>query len=356
VSMDRALRALALTAMTLAWLIPNHYPPWTSFYNESAMAIGLLALAAALACRRLRVKRSQPFGTHVTPRIALIVACAALVPWLQWSVGILHFSGDAVIASAYVFGAAAAISVGYGLSTNKSDLAALLSLAAVVASLLSSLIVISQVFGLAHWGLWAEVTTAEMRAGANLAQPNNFATLVGLGIVSTLYFYERGCLSGRLAVGLALLLLLAGALTQSRISLFFGILVVVAIHVVRRRAIPLRTQMGAVVILTFIHWALMAASPWLLSQLFGESPSSLAVRGVSSPRFRCGGCLSSRSAQCHGPATAGSRSVPRNSPSWIVIRPSRNSGCMGMTSSWSSSCGWAGRSACCSPPRSSSGS
>jgi hypothetical protein len=280
--------AFAFVAMTLAWLIPNHYPPWTSFYNESAMAIGLLTLVLLLLIRWFGGGhlKAEVGNRKCAPLVALILCCVALVPWLQWSVGILRFSGDAVIASAYILGAAVAMFVGFGLSGGRPGIAPFLCIAALVASLLSSLIVISQVFGFAIWGIWAEVTTADMRAVGNLAQPNNFATLVGLGVIGALHLYEHGRLTGRVAFALVLVLVFAGALTQSRVSLLFGVLVVVAILFAKRRHVLLRTPIRVVALLTFAHWTLMAALPWLLRQLFGESPMSLAVRGLSTPRFQ----------------------------------------------------------------------
>ena len=54
-------------------------------------------------------------------------------------------------------------------------------------ALVSALIVVAQSFELASFGMWSEYATPEMRAVANLAQPNNLATLLGLGALGALY-------------------------------------------------------------------------------------------------------------------------------------------------------------------------
>ena len=46
------LEAVAACAASLAWLIPNHYPPWASFYNEAAMLLALAAFTASVVAGR----------------------------------------------------------------------------------------------------------------------------------------------------------------------------------------------------------------------------------------------------------------------------------------------------------------
>src|SRR4051795_189583 len=92
-SIERFGWASTFLAMTLAWLIPNHYPPWTSFYNESASAIALVALTVSVWCS------GRPGGV---PRAAWFMVGVAAIPWLQYAAGLLQYSGDAFIASAFL--------------------------------------------------------------------------------------------------------------------------------------------------------------------------------------------------------------------------------------------------------------
>ena len=272
-------RTIAFLGLALAWLIPNHYPPWTSFYNESSVAVALLALfAVALSFRdALRV-----------PLASWALMAIAAIPALQWAVGLLHFSGDAAVASGYLVGVGVALFTGhaFGRVGQQQGLAASLSVAALAAGTVSAAIAVTQAFEFASWGIWAEFATPDMRAGGNLAQPNNFATLLGLGALASFYLYERGRLPGVAAIALTLPLALAGALTQSRISLLFGVLAGIAIWLFRRQGLVLKTPIKAVAALTLVHWLLMAGMPYLLHALFGESPDSLVGRGVTTPRYQ----------------------------------------------------------------------
>src|SRR5262249_8704035 len=95
---------LAAVAMSAAWLIPNHYPPWWSSYNEGAMGISLLLFAVAMLCRG-RLKG--------IPLVPLVVAAVAVLPWLQWSFGLLLYSGDAWVCTLFLLGFSSAVAVGY---------------------------------------------------------------------------------------------------------------------------------------------------------------------------------------------------------------------------------------------------
>jgi len=47
------IKLTALLLVTVAWLVPNHYPPWSSFYNEATAAFGLALLAVSIGARWL---------------------------------------------------------------------------------------------------------------------------------------------------------------------------------------------------------------------------------------------------------------------------------------------------------------
>jgi Virulence factor membrane-bound polymerase, C-terminal/Protein glycosylation ligase len=276
-SLERACFAVALVTAVLAWIVPNHYPPWTSFYNESAMAVAIAALAVPVFLRR---------GGPVPVAVWVLLAVAT-TPWIQWFGGVLHFTGDALVASGYILGVAISVFVGHALAERESKrVAVLLSSAAVIAGLISSVLAITQAFDLASWEIWAEYATPNMRAVGNLAQPNDFATLLGLGAIGCLYLHERTRWPGIAWIAIASALIVAGALTQSRISLMFGPLIGAGVYLARKRGTHLRATATAVTVLTLLHWILMAAFPFVLVQLFGESPDSLAARGLDTPRYQ----------------------------------------------------------------------
>jgi len=266
--------------MALAWLIPNHYPPWKSFYNEAAMAVALGLLLI-------------PFGRSLIapapghPLSATVVALVATLPWLQFASGTLVYSGDALVASAYVASLAVAIHVGHAWAS-RSDrrLQLLLSWAALLAASTSSLIAVTQVFDAFSWGVWAELATPGMRAPGNLAQPNNMATLFGIGAVGAWYLFERGRLSAILTLVAVAALLIGGALTQSRVSLSFGVLAVATVWTMHRCGVVIRTPTKVVALCMLCYWLIMWLTPELVAVVMGDAPEDLATRGVASPRYQ----------------------------------------------------------------------
>ena len=276
--LSRGLVAIAFVAMTLAWLIPNHYPPWVSFYNEAAMGLSLLALFV--------LSRAHP-ASGQTPMLAWVIVTVTGLPVLQWVCKPLAFSGDAVIVGVYLLATAVSVAAGYTLADkNGRPLAAVLCLAALTAGCVSSVISLSQSLELAAFGIWAEFATPGMRAVGNLAQSNNLATLLGLSSVAVLYFYERRLLARVPAVALVVLLVTTGALTQSRMSVAFGVVTLAGLFVARRSGLTIRTPVAAVVCLTALHWLLMWSVPALVEAMFQLKMESLAERGIESPRYQ----------------------------------------------------------------------
>jgi O-antigen ligase len=272
------LQLLGFLGIALAWLIPNHYPPWTSFYNDSSAAAGLLLLAVSVAGQRF------PFGI---PALASVVMTCAVIPWLQWSIGLLKFSGDVWISTLYLGGCAIAISTAYRWSrVDAAAVARNLSVAALIAALLSSVLGMMQVFEVWSLGIWIAEIFDGGRAAANLAQSNNLATLLGLGVVGVLLLSEQGGIGRVLAGTLLFVLLLALSLTQSRMSLLFGPVIWLGYWLAVRRGVLLRVSLSMIAAATGIAWTLMLAQPVLMRATLLASYESVATRGTQSLRFQ----------------------------------------------------------------------
>ncbi|MEX1033023.1 MAG: Wzy polymerase domain-containing protein [Cellvibrionaceae bacterium] len=195
----------AAAALLMALWQPNHYFPWTSFYNEflAFIALLLLGLYSLLAghCYRL-----SPLG--------LGLLALALVPWLQYTTDLIVFQGDALIASLYLLAAGAAVLLGRSFLRPRdmaTTLAALLALAALV----------SVVLALVQWfmvggGIWLNNLRPGDRPYGNLGQSNNLATLLCMGLAGLLYLWERGLVGRSVTALVGILLVIGLALTQSR--------------------------------------------------------------------------------------------------------------------------------------------
>jgi len=269
---------LAAIIIALAWLVPNHYPPWVSFYNEAMMAIGLLILAL------------DPVGWRAKRGLcacAWVVFVVILVPWGQWFAGLLHFSGDLWVITLYLLGLAVAVQVGYERGhANSVEFAALVSSATLVAGVVSALLGINQVFQAASLAIWSMDGAAGMRAGANLAQPNNLATLLGFAVLSLFVLREQRKLSTLPSLFLLLVLLIGASLTQSRAALLFGPLIVVAAWILKRRSVPIKTNWLTLMAATACHWLFTSMWPALERAMHSTAPLTLGERGVASVRFQ----------------------------------------------------------------------
>lgn len=272
------IELLGLACLCLAWLLPNHYLPWNSFYNDSlaALGLGMLVLVAVRAGRRA-----------VLPRPVWGVAAIALIPWLQWCFGLLRFSGDAFISSLYLLGLAVAIAVGYvAASGEPRRFSAALSGVMVVGATISSLIALTQALEVGVAGIWTLETSPGMRVYANLAQPNNLATLIGFGAIGLWLLCEQERVGRVAAIGILAVLLIGASLTQSRTALLFGPCVAIVVFAQARRGKTFRVGFTPVLAATTCHVALTWAWPAVQQNLLLAATESLNARGVESIRFQ----------------------------------------------------------------------
>ena len=251
-----SVMALGWVMFTLSWLLPNHYIPWLNFPSEalalSATAVlvaGLLLTGDAAAIR--------------WPLSALCVSGAALLPWIQWALGISSFAGDALMVSLYLTAWATAVVVGYHLCQEASGQPVLWLMHMLwIAALVSAMVGLLQWLRLEeHLGIFAAQTDPGDPVMGNLAQPNQLATLLLIGMVAYGYIYERRVIgSMTLALGI---LFMTGVLvmTHSRTGMI-GLLAVSGFLFVKRSSA--NSRIGAS---HFMVWGLMFAIMYVLSPL-----------------------------------------------------------------------------------------
>jgi len=200
----------------LGWLVPEHFPPWTGFHNEAPAFVGLaVALALALWQRR---------GT-VAPLPGAVGLAAGLLLSAWVGVALLPhtFAGDAWLVTVYLLGFALAWWLGLqeaGTSEEGRERAwRTVAVVFVAGATVSSLLALFQ------WALQEEVlmpwiTAADTRrVFANLAQPNQLATLLLMGLVALGWLRQTRALHAAPALLLAGLNTWALVLTQSRTAL-----------------------------------------------------------------------------------------------------------------------------------------
>lgn len=231
--------ALLLGFVTLAvsWLAPGHYPPWPSFQAEFVAGVAGCLIGASVVLKR--------HGRW--PWLAVVTLLTVAVPLLQTVFGQILFVSDGVLAAAYVAAFALSMVAGATLAkTRRSELLDGLAAAFVVAAIASAGIALAQWLRVGHDLFVTDLRTGD-RPYANLAQPNHLATLLALGIVGLLHWFEARRI-GRVTAALGAAWLGMGlVLTQSRTGWLFVALLVLWCAAGRSRA-RLRLQFPAIAI------------------------------------------------------------------------------------------------------------
>jgi O-antigen ligase len=247
---------LLFTLTLLGWLVPEHFPPWTGFHNEAPVFLGL-AVALGLALWR-------PHGQLAPlPRVWLLAAVLLLSAWGAVALLPHTFAGDAWLATVYLLGFVLAWWLGAQVGStvqgfDRALRAVMLTL--VAGASLSSLLALFQ-WTLQEHLLMPWITAADTRrVFANLAQPNQLATLLLMGLVALGWIHQARLLHRATSLLLAVLITWALVLTQSRTSLLAAWALLALAHLLPR-AWPQRRQtlrrawswMGVFLVLTGIY-------------------------------------------------------------------------------------------------------
>lgn len=195
--------------LSLAWLLPNHTPPWLAFHSDAWSATVLTAVGLGVLW-----KSSSKSRWHI---LTFTAALFCLVPWLQYALGLISAFGTAWIDSIYLLGLLFAIQTGETWEQQSSEQPAdLVFVAVLIAALVSTGLQIFQWAGLEPIGPWTLNVMGQSRFYANMAQPNQLASLLLLGLMGCSWGVYRRKLNANLATLLACFLLTGVALTESR--------------------------------------------------------------------------------------------------------------------------------------------
>lgn len=262
--------------LVLAWLVPIHYYPWTSFYNEMAASLSLLVILGYCAWRYRGDKA-------VMPTFAGFLFFLALIPLVQALFGKVVFAGDGILASLYLGGAAIAYVLGNRIARDDFVLCFTgVLLAFLAGAVISAFIALYQWLGLsiANLNFWVSDHATGARAYANLNQPNNLATLLCLGLVACLYFYSKRFF-GQLTFWLLVFVLSVGlAAAASRTSwVILGFLVLWWATIIRpgNEIVKLADIVGIIALFAALLLTVFPlVSDWLL---LSGPPRALAIDG-----------------------------------------------------------------------------
>lgn len=209
---------LFVLSLVPGWLLPNHYPPWTTFHLDAWIA-GVLALAALV----LIWHTSAPVSVH---GVTLMVSALALLPGIQYRSGQLATAGNAWVCTAYLLGLALALMTGARWeSVRAGHLADCLFGAIGVAAIISVGLQFHQWLTLDGLDLWS-MGASFLRPHANFGQPNQLASFLLWGLLALGWGVLRGKIGLIVALFAAVYLLFGIALTSSRTS-WVGLAIIV---------------------------------------------------------------------------------------------------------------------------------
>ncbi|WP_417660564.1 Wzy polymerase domain-containing protein [Pseudomonas sp.] len=264
----------ALLCLMLAWLLPNHYRPWVSAYQDF-LAFG----AVVLGSFSLVLSRKT-----VVPAEALFFVLIALVPVAQYFIGTIYFFGDAVLPAVYLLGFSLAMITGFNVySVGRWNVVLeWFAGACILVSVLSGSIALAQWLSLVNT-IWIADLPPGARPFANMAQPNNLASLLFMGLFGVHYFYEKYLL-GRFCSGvLTLFILFCIALTGSRTSWVVALSALTFVGLVSMR-LPARLPIKTVLLWVAIYFLLVVTVPSLSKALYIDS-YNLMQRAMASDRL-----------------------------------------------------------------------
>lgn len=257
---------LASWAMTLAvvWLLPNHYPPWSTFHMDAGMAIVLSLAAAAVIVRST--------GPVVWHGITALAAFLILVPALQYGFGLILSPATACISSAYLLGFLVALLTGARWEyASPGQVADGLFLAIGIAALLSVGLQLHQWLTLDLLDIWS-MGDGFGRPFANFGQPNNLGTFLLWGLLAAAWGLFRQRLGVWTFLLVAVYLLFGLSLTQSRTA-WVAVVLLIATSWIWRRLWPDR-RLPWVVTGLGLFFAVCVMSLGWLNQLLGLTLSA----------------------------------------------------------------------------------
>lgn len=201
-----------------SWLCPSHYMPWVSSHNDFSIFLALFFLGLYLVFKKNNLEISKNF--------IFLVGLSAL-PLFLWLLQGSVFFGEALVSSIYIAGFSFAFFIAFNLAKEsekvKLEVYKILSYLILLACIVSVGIQLSQWLMIKTGNVFIIDLVPGGRPYANFAQPNNLATFLCLGLMASLYIYERKYINGICGSLLAIFLLFGLALTQSRTPWIFSI-------------------------------------------------------------------------------------------------------------------------------------
>ncbi|WP_336952295.1 PglL family O-oligosaccharyltransferase [Acinetobacter sp. AS167] len=264
------LTFLSIFLFLLSWTLSDHFAPWFTFGSEIAAFFSIFFLICLQLNRNLKV----PFQL-----IPLFII--SLIPLFQYGFGQIFFFNTALLSFLYLIAFVITIIYSFNLCIgdfNRQKVMLFVSSAFVVAGLVTTFIAIMQWLDCESYFPFILELKGD-RPFANFAQPNNMATALFLALLGCLYIFEKQKLPSFIILMIALTILFAMVLSQSR-TVWLGVIFCVAYWLIRNHKISFRFNHFYAIGFTFLFVVFVLSLP-LLSQVVGISASTAMERATT---------------------------------------------------------------------------
>lgn len=229
---------ILLICVVQGFLSPFGFYPWLSFLHEAWLFASLLPVCAVIVWRAWRSK-SAPLNSALTPLVFTILVIMGLQSVLMPNL----YLGDVTLGVVYMSGMWVAWQFGLQHDPAKEDHFKALAFTWMAIALISALMAFVQFLELASaLNPWVITPTQLHRATANLAQPNNLATFLLMGVVATVWLYETVAISGTFTTVVIAVLSLGVLSAQSRTAMLSAVGLVIIHYGMLRKNMPIRIQ------------------------------------------------------------------------------------------------------------------
>lgn len=255
---------VCLTAV--AWLIPNHYYPWTSAWGDGLAIFGILFTLSSMMLDKGR-------EYYISSKLIIFSIFCLIAIVTQFSLGKILYLGDAWITILYVLMWLAAVFVGNGIATpavNKSGVINAIMSAWILAAIFSVGIALVQWLDAFSLGIYGVEMPYGGRPYANVAQPNNLCTLCFVGLCSLLWMYQRNIVKGIPFWAGVIFLVFGMVMTQSRTGWLQMILLIIWRLWVGNR-VALKINFFKIIVIGVVFLFLTIIWPILCDALFLSS-------------------------------------------------------------------------------------
>ena len=233
----------------LSFMLPDHYHPWTYFYQDFCAVLALVFLVFWFVLVRRRLYVSKYF---------LVVVLVACIPMVQLFYGIVYFFGDAFLVSVYLVVFFVSVCIGgqvfYEDRFEGRLIVAWFSML-VLFAVLSTWASFLQWFQLPSGGFVADLLGGG-RPFANFSQPNNFSTLNLMGLAGVIYLFESRRIGWLGSLVLAVFIVFGVVLAQSRTA-WVCLFLFVMFWALRRRRLNFRLSFRCLLGVVFGYFCLV---------------------------------------------------------------------------------------------------